>query len=497
MLLRATAVKDSVAPAAPQAEGLECDQPRNDVSLLVACARHPDRAAATARAADLTAKALDATGRGLDLTQADLSGLDLSGFDLRYATLNRAALFGTKLVGADMTGASMVCAGLERTDFTDAVLRGAYVHALAAQASTFVRSDLTGLVDATGALFHGCDLTGARLDNAELAGTTFYQCGLSGTQAEGADLHGAAFSECRMDGADLARARLDDVTITRSSLSKLVLDHARGDGLVVQRPTRGDGVRLIDAHLPGLRLVHVRARHLAAAGLHAPGIDVDRCQLPGADFSDADLSGGRWRHVNLDAAKLAGSVLTHSFLRQVSAVEADLTDATGGGLTASECTFASAVLAGFAGRYVTFRNCDLRSADLRGAYLYRSSFIGDPPASACMVEALLDGANLTQAYLAADFTGASIRHAWATYARINQSILQGADLCGTSLFRASAVKTQFDGAAMDGQRGAMFADRCSGLVTALRAAGDGASRQAAEVVEEMTALLRRDSGKST
>lgn len=485
------------APSPPVSDGGERDRACDEVSLLVEASRHADRDGAITRSSELTARALDRSGRGLDLTQANLVDLDLSGFDLRYATLNRAALFGTKLVGADLTGASIVCAGLERTDLTDAVLRGAYVHALAAQASRFVRADLTGLVDATGALFHGCDLTDARLDDAELAGTTFYQCSLLGVRAHGADLHGAVFNECRMDTADLTRARLDDATITRSSLRGLVLDQACGEGLVVQRPTAGDGIRLVNARLPRLRLASVRARDLEAAGLHAPGIDVDGCQFPGADFRDAVLSQGRWNQVGLDGAQLGGAVLTDSFLRQVSAVGADASNATGEGLTATESTFSRAVLAGFTGRYATFRNCDFRSADLHGAYLYRSAFIGDPPASACMVDAVLDGANLTQAYLAADLTGASLRHAWATYARINQSILERADLRGTSLFRVSAVKTQFEGAAMGGQRGAILTDRCSGLIAALRSAGDPDSQQVAERVEELAALLQRDQGKST
>lgn len=119
------------------------------------CARLADRARAQDRVRDLTEQMISETGRGLDLAQADLSGTDLSGFDLRYAILNRASLHGTRLAGADLTGASLVCAGMERTDFTDAILKGAYVHSMAAQASNFTRADLGGLVDATGALFHG------------------------------------------------------------------------------------------------------------------------------------------------------------------------------------------------------------------------------------------------------------------------------------------------------------------------------------------------------
>lgn len=464
---------------------------------VIRCGQLTDRLEARSRIHDLSERALRDMGHGLNLTQADLSGLDLAGFDLRHAILNRASLYGTSLVGSDLTGASLVCAGLERTNFTDAVLRGAYVHSLAAQASNFTRADLSDLVDATGALFHGCNLTGACLDDAELAGTTFYQCNLVEVRAQGTDLHGAVFNECCLDQANFSRARLDDAVILRSSIRKMILEHARGRGVVFTRPTSADGLRLARAHLPGLRLAQVRARGLVGAHLHAPGIDVQGCQLPDADLSNSDLSRGRWDHVGMDRANLTGAMLADSSWLGVTAIEADATNATGEGLTATECTFSQAVFTGFFGRYATFRNCNFRAADLRGAYLYRSSFMGDPPASACLVDAQLDGANLTQAYLAADFTRASIRHAWATYARVNQSIFTDADLRGTSLFRASAVKTEFTGARLAGQRGAILADRCPGLLQSLQAAGDPNSERVAKLVEELTDLLTRDVGKST
>ncbi|MGH3771261.1 MAG: pentapeptide repeat-containing protein [Pseudonocardiaceae bacterium] len=233
------------------------------------------------------------------------------------------------------------------------------------------------------------------------------------------------------------------------------------------------------------------------AHLHAPGIDVQGCQLPEADLSHSDVSRGRWDHASIDRADLTGAVLADSSWSGVTAIETNATNATGEGLTATECTFSQAVFTGFAGRYATFRNCNFRGADLRDAYLYRASFIGDPPTSACLVKAQLDGANLTQAYLAADFTGASIRHAWATYARLNQSIFNDADLSGTSLFRASAVKIEFTGARLAGQRGAILADRCPDLPQSLQTAGDPNNERVAELVEELTELLARDAGKST
>jgi hypothetical protein len=82
-------------------------------------------------------------------------------------------------------------------------------------------------------------------------------------------------------------------------------------------------------------------------------------------------------------------------------------------------------------------------------------------------------------------------------ARVNQSIFKEADLSGTSLFRASAVKTEFTDARLAGQRGAILADRCPGLLQSLRAAGDPNSERVAELIEELTELLAKDVGKST
>ncbi|MCD0453249.1 pentapeptide repeat-containing protein [Actinocorallia sp. API 0066] len=400
-------------------------------------------------------------------------------------------------MGADLSGSSLVCAGLERTDLTDASLRGAYVHALAVQASFLAGADLRQLVDATGSLFHGCSLAGARLTGSELAGSTFYQCDLGRADLSDADLHGAVFNECGMADVRLLRAHLDHASITRCNLSGGDLSEARGRGLVIQRPTSADRLVLKAAQLPSLRLLGVRAHHVSAAGLHAPSVDVEGGDLAGIDLSGADLRRARLVEVSLDGAVLDRALLQEATLCGVTGRRIQGEGIRAEGLTAAECTFTDAVMPRFAGRYATFRNCDLSRVDLRESYLYRASVIGDPPASARLVGARLDGTNLTQAYLAADLSEATFPQGWATYARINQSIFDGADLRGTSLYRASAVKTNFSGARLGGQRGALLTDRCVGLVEALRASKDPDVAELADEVEALASLLARDPGKST
>lgn len=470
---------------------------QNDGASVVELSRRLDRTEALRVVASLTQERIERTGRGLNLCQAGLSGCDLSGFDLRRANFNRASLFGTRLIGSDLSGSSLVCAGLERTDFTDAVLRGAYVHALAAQASEFAGADMRELIDATGAIFHGCSLAGVRLTGSELAGSTFYQCGLGGADFSSADLHGAAFNECDMSGVRLVRALVDHVSVTKCRLSEADLGQARGHGLVVQRTTASDRLVLERAHLPSLRLLGMRAHGVKAADLHAPGIDVEGCDLVDADFSGADLRQGRVVGTSMDGARFDCALLQESSWRNITARKLHGESVQAEGFTATECAFTDAVLTRFAGRYATFRNCDLGGADLQRSYLYRASVIGDPPVSASMTGTRLDGSNLTQAYVAADLSEASFRHGWATYARINQSVFVRADLRGTSLYRASAVKTDFTGAQLGGQQGAPFADRCKGLADALRTSRDPAAAEMAEMIEELGSLLAEDPGKST
>lgn len=468
-----------------------------DTSYIIEQSRRADRRSAVLDVAQTTADRIERTGRGLQLAQADLADLDLSGFDLRQANLNRASLFGTRLIGADLSGSSLVCAGIERTKFNKATLRGAYVHALAAQASDFTDADMRDLVDATGSLFHGCFLVRARLGGSELAGASLYQCNFTNADLSHCDLHGAVFNECVLNHAVLAGANLDNASITKSALAGMDLGGSRGHGLVIQRPTAADGMVLANAHLPSLRLLDVRGSGISAAGLRAPAIDVEGGDLSEIDLCDADLRQGRAVGVSMSAASLDRALLQESSWRAVTARRVHGVGIQAEGFTATECSLADAVLTRFAGRYATFRNCDLSRARLEGAYLYRASVIGDPPASASMREVRLDGANLTQAYLAADFTQASLPHGWATYARINQSIFDQADLRGTSLFRASAVKTEFNGARLGGQHGSLLADRCIGLAEALRVSKDPRTAGMAEAIEELAELLARDPGKST
>jgi len=380
-----------------------------------------------------TAAALQ-LGRGLDLTEANLAGCDLSGCDLRGAVFNRAILHGTRFDGANLEGATLICPGAERTSFRNANLRGVYIHALAAQVCNFDGANLDDTLDATGSLFHGCSFLNTSLRGARLSGAAFYQCDLTKASFARAALQGATINECVLDEAEFFCADVSQLTITKCHLSDTSFVNASGMGLVIQRPTAADGLAFDGASLPALRLLNVAGPDVSARGAQLENGQIVECQLRGAEL----------QHL--------------------------------------------------AGRALCIRDSDLTGADLGGAYLYRAFISGDPPTAMSLVSANLTGANLVQAYVAADLTEAVLRRVNAAYARLNQSVLRGADLSGAALYEASMVKTDCTDAKLGGVAPPFFADRCAGLMEALLAVG---AADAMEAVRRLKAVTSIGKGGST
>ncbi|MEM7482679.1 MAG: pentapeptide repeat-containing protein [Acidobacteriota bacterium] len=439
----------------------------SEVETLRGLAEAEDREGAIAESSRWTEERIAASGRGLDLTEAALEGLDLSGFDLRRSILNRALLHSTNLSGANLREASLICPGMERANFSGADLTGAYMHALAAQVVNFEGADLTDLVDATGALFHGCNLAGVRASGAVLAGTTFYQCDLSRADFTSANLQGAAINECVLDQSKLESALVSQLTITKCRMQDVDLRHASGQGLNLQRPTSCDGLLLDHANLPRLRCDEVHGDRLSAVRFTAVGADFHGCRWSAPSFAHADLTHSKWLSCSADGADLRGAKLSGASIRDCSLTEPCLEGASGENLQVVESDLRGAKMAHFAGRCAVFRDADLEGADLRHAYLYRAMLTGDPPLAMRMKGANLDSAVLGQAYLTADLRGASLRNANGVYARLNQSDLTGADLAGFNAFQASMVKTHLTGARLHGLSAPIFIDRCPGFAEAI------------------------------
>ncbi|MEW1881034.1 pentapeptide repeat-containing protein [Rhodococcus sp. NPDC080181] len=139
-------------------------------------------------------------------------------------------------------------------------------------------------VDLATALFPGADLTkatlnGARLNGCNFNGTKFSNGHLNGTQLTGANLHKAHFDGARLDGANFqnAKGHATDFTNTRGDLPVF-----RGARLVSAKFIRAqfmrahfEGAYLYDANFEGAELTHA---------------SFDGATIDGADFTGVDLS---------------------------------------------------------------------------------------------------------------------------------------------------------------------------------------------------------------
>jgi uncharacterized protein YjbI with pentapeptide repeats len=458
----------------------------NKGDLVRQAAAMDDRDAARRLVDGATEHEIVTTGAGLDLSDTDLSGLNLRGMNLRRANLNRACLHRTVLADANLSEASLICPGMERTDLRGAKLDFAYVHALAAQVCNFNGASLTGLVDGTGSLFHGCAMQRTAFSGARLAGATFYQCDLTDTVWEGATLQGMTINECLLEGAQMVTVDAAQLTITKSSMNRLSLRASTGAGCILQRPTAADDIVLDDAKLPFLRLHGIRGARLTAYRLAAPGLDLANCVLPASRFDNADIAGARVLEAVLDGSSFRHAHIAESQFRRSSLLKADFASARAENMLGLESLFEAADFTGVSARAAVFRDCNLSSVKLSGAYLYRGMLTGDPPASMSLADAQADGINLVQAYVAADCSGASLRNAKCAYARLNQSSFRNADLSGANIYQASMVKTDFTGAQMFGVEAPFFADRCLGLEEALQDAGALSALESVRLLKSVT-----------
>ncbi|HET6583348.1 MAG TPA: pentapeptide repeat-containing protein, partial [Nannocystaceae bacterium] len=391
------------------AELVSPDRHPNDVSLLKSWLATLDRDELARRVAASTRERIEQSGRGLDLSDADFHGADLSGLDLRHAIFSRTNLCNADLSHANLESATMICPLVEKTRFDRANLGRAYIHAFAAQVASFVGADLRHVLDATGGLFHGCNMTSALLDGAKLSGTTFYQTDLSLASLRGTELVGGTINECVLTGTRLDGARLAQVTITKCHVEATSFAGAEGRDLAIQRCTAFRGVDMTHARLRRMRLAELRVLGLRAPGIDATEIDVGDCTIDGADLTDAVLEGARIVRSHFAETSCVRAQLGAAAVRQASFVRCDWSDVAAENASIVESSFAETSFRRFSGRGVVMRDCDAAGCDFSGAYLYRAMLTGDPQQSMNLRGVDLEGANIVQAYIAADLAGANLR----------------------------------------------------------------------------------------
>lgn len=181
-------------------------------------------------------------------------------------------------------------------------------------------------------------------------------------------------------------------------------------------------------------------------------------------------------------SSLRGAVLTAARGENLHIVESDLSDAE---------------MSTFLGRCLTVRDSSLARANLRHANLYRAMITGDPPRGMSLRRAVLDGATLVQAYIAADLREAGLVGANCAYSRFSQSDLSGARLDGAGMYQSTWVKTVVTGASLTGVKAPVFTDRCPGLAEALERDGGPAATEFAAFVENLGAALAKGRKGST
>ena len=214
---------------------------------------------------------------------------------------------------------------------------------------------------------------GAKLDEAELTGARLEEANL-----RKASLVGAVLDRAQLFRADLAEANLDGAKAMAANLDEANLENAL----------------LREAFLSGSTLRRARLARATLAALKASGADFDRADLSHANLKNATLEkailrGATLVMADLDRAKLAGADLTAADLSRANMHGADLKRAT-----LANANLQDAVL-----RDAKLRDADLRKADLRRANLTGADLEGADLQGADLRDAILDGARRP------DFTG--------------------------------------------------------------------------------------------
>lgn len=386
---------------------------------------------------------------------------------LTGGSLSGANLVGTRLTGADLSNVSLIGAA-----FGDAPSPPA------AQPEDCALPDGCAWVTraACGVLPRTCrvqrpDLSGTRLDGADLSTLTLNHVDLRGATLRGTRLPlvvflftavvGADFSRADLRQADLTRANLTDTRFVDADLFRAGLRETRlvrttFDGADLTEVdwalSEWQDVRFSGALLSGVTGKPTRVDGLDLTGATAPGLTLDDLAMTRAVLDAADLEGARLSGSRLVGARARGTRFVAAGLDDVDLTDADLSGAVFDDATAGSAIFVGAVLDGArldalspAGLDLTgFRSA--RATVLDGLDLSGLDMAGVDFTDASLVDAVLTDADLSGAILeGADLTRARLAQATLAGARADDARLTGATIDGVTFAGASLVAAHLDG----------------------------------------------------
>ena len=283
--------------------------------------------------------------------------------------------------------------------------------------------------------FSGMDLSGVDFSGGELDGVDFSGATLVGANFSNACLAHADFRQARLDGASLVGANIGRADFTEASCI---------------------GARFTDAIVQHTRLAKANLERSDWQGVTLLEVEADESLWPGARLSQATLIKGRFA-----GSGFVGADLTRATVLECTLAGADFTSATAESADFITCKLDGARFDRCRAPNVRFvYRSSLDGASFREAEMPKSNFRGTPLAQCDFAQALLDGADFSEArcvagcfeasslkgalLMKADFSQARMAQANLMQAVAQHAVFNGADLTGCNLFASDLARVDVD-----------------------------------------------------
>ncbi len=196
---------------------------------------------------------------------------------------------------------------LNRTDFSDAYLKGANLQEAFLRGSNLNHANLAD-ADLSGAYLLYANLSNATLCNTILQKVFLREALLSYTNLEGANLTGANLMKAILTNANLTKAILID-----SNLGDTILVAAKMKGSDLTRASCY-GITATKTDLRGATLVDTKLDRANFRESNLSDSNLSRASMMEVNFIGANLSGAKLNNSNLTASTFIGAKLTSSNL---------------------------------------------------------------------------------------------------------------------------------------------------------------------------------------